>query len=105
LEWGTMRSRRWQRFCDIGNFVPVRFPVSVQRNTKTAENCSPISPTVWIWPPQTTTCSDLRKITWDVTTLRLTRQFRKPCEAGYEKLEQASTAETFLRFCNVGSNA
>jgi hypothetical protein len=24
---------------------------------KTAENCSPIHPTVRIWPPQTTTCS------------------------------------------------
>jgi hypothetical protein len=35
------------------------------RGTQMAGNCSPIHPTVQIWPsPQTTTCSDPWKITW-----------------------------------------
>jgi hypothetical protein len=56
-------------------------------------------------PPQTNTCLDSWKITWEVTITRLTRQFRKPCEAGCEELERTCTAEAFLRFCNAGRNA
>jgi hypothetical protein len=39
-----------------------------------------------------------------VTTMRLTRQSRKPCEAGCEELERTSTAEASSRFCNAGRN-
>jgi hypothetical protein len=35
----------------------------------------------------------------------LTRQFRKPREAGCEELERTSTTEANLRFCNAGKNA
>jgi hypothetical protein len=72
---------------------------------RTAGNCSPIHPTIRIWPPQTTTCSGPWKITWEVTTTGLTRQSRKSCEAGCEELERTYTVEAFLRFCNVGRNA
>jgi hypothetical protein len=37
-------------------------------------------------PPQTITCSGPWKITRELTTTGLTRQFRKPCEAGCEEL-------------------
>jgi transposase len=72
---------------------------------KTAGNCSPIHPTVRIWLPQTTTCLGPWKITWEITITRLTRQSRKPCEAGSKDLERTSTAEEILRFCNAGRNA
>jgi hypothetical protein len=58
------------------NFWPCR-----QLN-RTTGNCSSIHPTVRIWPPQTTPCSAPSKITWEVTTTRLTRQSRKPWVAG-----------------------
>jgi hypothetical protein len=32
------------------------------------------------------------------------RESRKPCEAGCVELERTSTAEAYLRFCNVGRN-
>jgi hypothetical protein len=64
---------------------------------KTAGNCPPIHPKVRIWPPQTTTCSGPWKITREVTTTRLTRQFSKPCEAGCEELERTSTAEACFK--------
>jgi hypothetical protein len=69
---------------------------------KTAGNCSPIHTAVLISPPQTTTCLCPWKITWEVTTMRLERQSRKPCEAGCEELERTFAAEAFLRFCNAG---
>jgi hypothetical protein len=72
---------------------------------RTAGNCSPIHLTVRIWPPQTTTCSGPSKITWEVTTTRLTRQSGKPCGAGCEDLERTSAAQASLRFCNAGRNA
>jgi hypothetical protein len=37
--------------------------------------------------------------------MKLTRQSRKPCEAGCEELERTYTAEAFLRFCSAGRNA
>jgi hypothetical protein len=64
-------------------------------------NCSPaLAP-----PPQTTTCSGPWKVTRVVTTMGLTRQSRKPCEAGCEELERTSTAEASLRFCIACRNA
>jgi hypothetical protein len=39
LEWGTMWSRWWWRFWDIGNFVPVC--LRVQRKTKRLETALP----------------------------------------------------------------
>jgi hypothetical protein len=63
---------------------------------KTVVICSPIHLTVRIWPPQTTNYSRPWKITWEVTTTRLTRQSRKPCETRCEELERTSTAEAFL---------
>jgi hypothetical protein len=94
-------------FWDIGKvcscWVP-RFLTGTEEH-KMAGNCSPIHPTVRIWPPQTTTCLGPWKITWAVTTTRLTRQSRKPWEAGCEELERTSTAEAILRFCNAGRNA
>jgi transposase len=69
---------------------------------RTARNCSPVHPSVRIWPPQITTCSGPWKLTWEVTATRLTRQSRKPCEAGCEELERTSTAEACLRFCTAG---
>jgi hypothetical protein len=71
---------------------------------KTAGNCSPIHPTVWIWPPQTTTCSDPWNTTWEVTNMRQTRQSWKPCEAGCEGLERTYTAKASLRFCSATRN-
>jgi hypothetical protein len=68
---------------------------------KTAGNCSPIHPTIRMWPPQTTTCSDPWKITWEVTTTRLTRQSRKPWEAGCQDLERTLTAEAVLNFATL----
>jgi hypothetical protein len=62
-----------------------------------AGNFSPIHPTVWIWLPQTTTYSGPWKITWEVTTMRLTRQFRKPREAGCEEMERNCTAESIFK--------
>jgi hypothetical protein len=67
---------------------------------KTTGNCSPIHPRVQIWPPQTTTCSDPWKITWEVTITKLKRQSRKPCEAGCEELKRTSTTEESLS-CNI----
>jgi hypothetical protein len=72
---------------------------------RTAGNCSPSHVTVRTLPPQTTTCLGPRKITWEVTTTRLSRQSRKPCEAGCEELESTCTAEISLRFCNADRNA
>jgi hypothetical protein len=77
-------------------------PHLLAEENETAGNCSPIHPTVRIWPPQTTTCSGPWKITWEVTTTRLRRQSRKPCEAGCEELERTSTAQAFFRFYNSG---
>jgi hypothetical protein len=104
LEWDTMRSRRRWRFWDIEEFHPVRFPVClrVQRNTKRPRTALPSILQSGFGPPQTITCSDPWKITWELTTTRLTKQPRKPCEAGCKELERTSTAETFLRFCNAG---
>jgi hypothetical protein len=76
----------------------------LQKFKITTAKCSLIHPTVRIWPPQTTTCLGPWKITWKVTTTRLTRQSRKSCEAGYEELERTSAAEAWLRFCIAGKN-
>jgi transposase len=66
---------------------------------KTAVKCSPIHPTVQIWPPQTTTC-------WGPWMIYLRgHQSRKQWEAGCEELERTSTAEASLRSCNAGRNA
>jgi transposase len=75
------------------------------QDRETAGIFSTIHPTVRMWPPQTTICSGPWKITWEVTTTTLTRQSRKPCEAGCEELERTSTAEACLRFCNASRNA
>jgi len=37
--------------------------------------------------------------------MRLTRQSRKPYEAGCRELERTFTTEASLRFCNAGRNA
>jgi hypothetical protein len=68
-------------------------------------SCSSIHPTAQIWPPRTTTYSGPLKITWEVTTTRLTRQSRKPCKVGCEELEQTSAEEVSLRFCNAGMHS
>jgi hypothetical protein len=85
--------------------VPVGlFPVCLrlQRNTDRLGTALPSILQVRIWPPQTTTCSGSWKITWEVTTTRLTRQSRKPCEAGCEDLERTYSTEEFLRLYNAG---
>jgi hypothetical protein len=59
---------------------------------RTVGICSSIHPTVRIWPPQTITCSGYWTITWEVTTTKLMRQSRKPCEADCEELEETCTS-------------
>jgi hypothetical protein len=77
------------RFWNVGKFVLVVFPVCLRvRRNQNVWNCFPIHLTVRISPPT-----------------RLTRQSRKPCEARCEELEQISTAEASLRFCNAGRYA
>jgi hypothetical protein len=93
---GTTQSRRWWRFWDIGKFVPVGFLVClrVQRNTKRLGTALPSIQQSGFGPVRLPlTCSGPWKITWEVTIMRLTRQFRKPCEAICEELEWTSTAE------------
>jgi hypothetical protein len=104
---GILRSRRWWRFWDIYKFVPVGFPVClrVQRITKRVETAVPSTLQSRFSPPQTTTCSDPWKVTWEAITTTLTRQSRKPYEAGCEELEITCTAEEFLRLYNAGRNA
>jgi hypothetical protein len=61
---------------------------------RTARNCSPIYPIVQIFLPSDIPCSGPWNITWEVTTTRLTKQSRKPCEAGCDELERTSTADS-----------
>jgi hypothetical protein len=69
---------------------------------KTAGNCSPIHPTVRIWPPQTPLVRALGRTPW--RGQHYERQSRKPCEAGSEERERTSTAEASLRFCSASRN-
>jgi len=106
------------------NFV-VRFVKNVRRRKLSSFNMTTRGLTLHVWPcrqftrletalPSTLQSgfspSDYRllgpwKKTWEVITTILTRQSRKPCEAGCEELERTSTAEASLRFCNAGRNA
>jgi hypothetical protein len=68
---------------------------------KTAGNCFPIDPAIQIWAPQVTTFSGH----WQTTITRMTRQSRRPCEAGCKELERISTAKGLLGFWNASRNA
>jgi len=56
---GMMEILGYRKVC--ARWVPRLFTGTEEH--KTAGNCSPIHATVQIWPPQTTTCSGLWKIT------------------------------------------
>jgi hypothetical protein len=94
-----MQSRRWWRFLDIKKFVPIGFPICFQTIQKNSwELLFHPSYSLDLTPSDYHLFKPLKD--------HLRGHHHDTDEAvSHMKLEQISTTDAFLRFCNAGRNA